>query len=136
MVPRVRDKLRKSLREREDNKTIRPTRKQSKEEDNPERKKKICEDGRKTRSSKTAKLVAGGATTGWLVDGDAKSSRENLPGRTRTTKCGCMWSGNSGSAANPRCRGVHWMLEMWLCRAQGSGLRAGEGSAGRGLDGR
>ena len=41
MVPRVRDTLRKSLREREDNKAIRSTTKQSKEEDNPERKKKI-----------------------------------------------------------------------------------------------
>ena len=60
---------------------IRPTRKQSKEEDNPERKKKICEDGRKTRSSKTAKLVAGGATSGWLVDGDAKSMQQGEHGR-------------------------------------------------------
>ena len=94
MVPRVRDKLRKSLREREDNKAIRSTTKQSKEEDNPERKKKICEDGRKTRSSKTAKLVAGGAKTGWLVDGDARSSRENLAGRTRATTRGVVRSGD------------------------------------------
>ena len=135
MVPRVRDKLRKSLREREDNKTIRSTRKQSKEEDNPERKKKICEDGRKTRSSKAAKLVAGGATTGWLVDGDAKSSRENLAGWTRATTRGGVRSGVR-ECADSRYGRVPWVLGVWTRRASSSRLQRETGNAGAGLDGK
>ena len=134
MVPRVRDKLKKSLREREDNNTIRPTRKRSKEEDNPERKRKICEDGRKTRSSKAAKLVAGGATTGWLVDGDAKSSRENLAGWTRATTRGGVRSGDR-EYADSRYGRVPWVLGVRTRRASSSGLWRQTGSAGAKLDG-
>ena len=135
MVPRVRDKLRKSPREREDNKTIRSTRKQSQEEDIPERKKNICEDERKTRSSKTAKLVAGGATTGWLVDGDAKSSRENLAGWTRATTRGGVRSGDR-ECADSRYGRVPWVLGVWTRRASSSRLQRETGNAGAELDGK